>query len=310
MNEPKVSIIVPVYNTAKFLEACLSSITDQSYKNIEIIIVNDGSTDDSLEICSKFAKQDNRVKLISQKNSGVAAARNKGFLHSTGDYIIHADSDDELPTDAIESLCSSALESNADIVIADYITQTKRTRKIVHINFTGDKNLLLRGILTGQIQGSLWNKLLKRSLYNLASFEPGLDFTEDKLFLCRAISRSSSLIISHVRKPVYIYKIRTGSYTTNFSEKSLKDFSASTEILCTELKHLYESDFLSHLKLQIEVLKIINTKSIPPKEILNKIYSDHRISFSRRLLVWLTTNRIPSPLLFYKKIKTAISYIK
>ena len=307
---PLVSVVVPIYNSEKYLKTCLNSISAQTYKNLEIILVNDGSTDGSLCIALEFAQRDKRTKLISQVNSGVAAARQNGVAHAIGAYIIHADSDDELPLDALELLCDSAAIHNSDIVLGDYIIQKKLTKKIEHLKFTSSKEILLLEILTGHIHAGLWNKLIKRSLYNLASFEPEIDFTEDKLFLCRAISRSKSLTISHVNKPVYIYKIRAGSYTTKFTEKSLKDFIASTDIICSELNHIYDNDFLDHLKLKTEVIKIINTKTVPSKDILKKIYLDHRLSFSRRILVWLTANRIPSPLHFYKKLKAVISNIQ
>jgi len=308
--EHLISIIIPIYNTKKYLEECLYSISAQSYRNIEIILVNDGSTDGSLEIAEKISNKDKRFKLISQKNSGVASARNNGVAHASGEYIIHADSDDILPTNAIAILYESAISENADIVLGDYIIKRKQSFEKIKLNFSGDHNTLLNSILTGEHQASLWNKLIRRSLYDLAKFEPGINFTEDKLFLSRLLARAKSIKISYVAKPVYIYRYRSGSYTTTFSKKSLNDLSATTEILCKELTQHYSAPLLDQLKTQTEALIIINTKK-PPKEIstLKKIYSAHYISFSRRLLVWLVAHKIPIPLTIYKKIKAAITYI-
>lgn len=308
--EPLISLIIPIYNTEKYLEECLFSISEQSYRNIEIILINDGSTDRSLDIASNFAKKDNRAILISQENSGVASARNNGIAHATGDYIIHADSDDVLPNNAIALLCESAILENSDIVLGDYIIEKKKKLKRINLNFNGDQNSLLTEILTGEQQGSLWNKLIRRSLYNLVIFEPGINFTEDKLFLARLLARANNIKISYINQPVYIYRHRSGSYTTTFSNKSLADISSTTDILCFELKHLYSSVFLEHLKRQIQVLKIINTNKAPnDRAILDEIYSDRMISLPRRILVWLTAHRLPSPLFIYKKAKAAINYI-
>lgn len=101
LNNPLVSIIVPVYNTQNYIELCLSSLVQQSYENIEIILVNDGSTDNSLSICNIFAIKDSRIKIITQENTGVNQARINGFRQSTGEYIMFVDSDDYVSTDIV-----------------------------------------------------------------------------------------------------------------------------------------------------------------------------------------------------------------
>ena len=103
-NKGKVSVIVPVYNVGKYLEECLNSIINQTYKNIEMVIVNDGSTDNSLDIIEKFKNKDNRIKLINQINKGVSVARNIGLLNSTGNYIFFVDPDDYIEIDCINKL--------------------------------------------------------------------------------------------------------------------------------------------------------------------------------------------------------------
>ena len=99
-----ISVIVPVYNVEKYLEECLDSIQDQTYSDIEVILVNDGSTDSSKEICKKYCKQDSRFLLINQENQGLSAARNKGVEISTGEYIVFVDSDDIIKTNYLEKL--------------------------------------------------------------------------------------------------------------------------------------------------------------------------------------------------------------
>lgn len=114
MEKPIVSIIVPVYNTEKYLARCLNSITNQSFKSIEIVIVNDGSTDNSLDIINSFASKYNNIVIISQKNKGLAEARRSGVLAARGTYITHVDSDDRIPENAIELLYEKCIEFNLD----------------------------------------------------------------------------------------------------------------------------------------------------------------------------------------------------
>ena len=112
---PKVSIIIPVFNVENYLERCLKSVIAQTFKDIEIIIINDGSIDKSLEICKKFAESDKRIILINQKNSGVSAARNTGIDIATGKYLSFVDSDDFITPDMIEFLLTNLEEHDADI---------------------------------------------------------------------------------------------------------------------------------------------------------------------------------------------------
>jgi len=113
--EPLISVIVPIYNAEKYLTECIESIRNQTYKNLQIILVNDGSTDMSLEICESFARIDSRILIINQKNLGVSAARNRGIEAANGEYIGFVDSDDYLDNQMYEKLLKTILVNNADI---------------------------------------------------------------------------------------------------------------------------------------------------------------------------------------------------
>ena len=114
-----VSIIVPVYNSGLYLEDCLQSIIDQTHSLLEIILINDGSTDNSSEIMNSYARKDKRIVIVSQSNKGVSAARNAGLTVAKGDYVLFVDSDDTIRNDAVEKLCKQAVETGADIVIGN-----------------------------------------------------------------------------------------------------------------------------------------------------------------------------------------------
>ena len=119
----KVSIIIPIFNTETFLKRCVSSVIDQTLKDIEIILVDDGSTDNSGNICDEFAQKDSRVKVIHKKNEGVGIARNSGINIAKGGYIGFVDSDDWVDADMYETLYNAAKENGADIVMCDAVTK-------------------------------------------------------------------------------------------------------------------------------------------------------------------------------------------
>ena len=117
MPNPKISIIVPVYNLENYIEKTIEQLISQTYKNLEIILVDDGSTDKSLELCNTFAKRDNRILVVHQQNQGVSVARNTGIKHATGEYIGFFDGDDDIESDIFEFLYNNLVKNNADISI-------------------------------------------------------------------------------------------------------------------------------------------------------------------------------------------------
>lgn len=116
-NNPLVSVVLPIYNVAPYLNRCMQSIVNQSYKNLEIIMVDDGSTDTCGELCDKWSNHDNRIKVVHKANAGLGEARNTGIENATGEYICFFDSDDYLRLDAIEVAVSSALQKQSDVVL-------------------------------------------------------------------------------------------------------------------------------------------------------------------------------------------------
>ncbi len=117
----KITVIIPVYNVEKYLKVAIDATINQTYKNLEIILVDDGSTDSSGKICDEYSKIDNRIKVIHQENKGLSGARNTGLDNATGKYIMFSDSDDTFEIDACEKLYNSIEETNADYVVGNYI---------------------------------------------------------------------------------------------------------------------------------------------------------------------------------------------
>ena len=159
----KISVIIPVYNVEKFLPQCLNSIIHQTYKNLEIIIVDDGSTDHSCDIYEKFAKHDKRIKIIKQKNKGVSAARNNGLSHATGDYVHFMDSDDYIDLDYYEKMITANKNIAADIIASGVVSQNGSFYEIEYKNKSILTSLTEKFITTNALSNCVvWRYLFKR----------------------------------------------------------------------------------------------------------------------------------------------------
>ncbi len=214
---PEVSIIVPVYNAAKSLRRCIESILAQEYRAIELILVDDGSTDDSPAICDEYATADPRVRVIHQQNAGVSTARNRGLDTARGTWVQFADADDWLAPDATKLMVRAATEHGCDMVIADYyrVVGTRVARK-------GDIDLD-RPITPAEYAdcmienpadyyyGSLWNKLFSRAIIeeHHLRMDPALSWCEDFIFVLEYAARVTSVYPLPV--PVYYYVKTKGS---------------------------------------------------------------------------------------------------
>lgn len=185
---PKVSIIVPVYNTEKYLRRCLNGLVNQTLQDIEIIVVDDGSTDGSAEIIEEFAKSSCCIRVIHKENGGQGSARNLGIIHATGDYIGFADSDDYVDTTLFEKMYQKAVETDADMVECRFyfLEETKK----------GNKQLPARGNIREyknkkemfiDPQVSPWNKLYRRSIIQGKVAFPEKLIYEDTSFYIKAI---------------------------------------------------------------------------------------------------------------------------
>lgn len=195
--EKKVSVIVPVYNAEKYLEKCVNSIVNQTYKNLEIILINDGSKDNSLALCKKF-NADARVVVIDQENRGAAGARNSGISIATGDYISFVDADDWVENTFIEKLVNLIQSTDSDISICK-IVRTKNPNKKVHTkkiqNYIFDKTQALKEMLTAnKFHGGVVVKLFKREIIKEIKFDTSIYYGEDLFYsfncfnLCKKIS--------------------------------------------------------------------------------------------------------------------------
>ena len=184
-----ISVAIPVYNGETTLRKCVDSILAQTYKNIEVILVNDGSTDRSEDICRSYEQIDPRVKVISKENGGLSSARNAGIDKSCGEYIFFIDSDDWIDSDTLEVLLNAALQRDTDVtgccVYFNFPNGVENSRTSDEI-YIQDTRALIKWMLAGSIYANAaWGKLFKRSIFEKLRFDEGCDFCEDDEFSFR-----------------------------------------------------------------------------------------------------------------------------
>ena len=226
-----VSVIVPIYNVEEYLEECLESIRNQTYTNIEVILVNDGSTDGSREICESYCEKDIRFRLINQENQGQSVARNRGVKESVGQYIMFVDSDDVVNTDVLEVLLPY-MKTDVDIVECE-MTREKEAfflNKIPTIVFEGNsKEAILNCIAFRAVKFCAFTKLYRREIVEKIPFLEG--YIYEDVF-------TGINYLKHIRKIVvvdyigYYYRIRPNSIMTKpFNEKDLDIFKVGNQLI-------------------------------------------------------------------------------
>lgn len=239
----KISVIVPIYNVGQYLDECINSIVNQTYKNIELILVDDGSTDCSGTICDEWSKKDSRIVVIHKENGGVGSARNAGLKASTGEYIDFVDGDDFLPEDALEVMYSSLTQSGADMFIGraawtdekgellPYLGKTREDKIIDEYEFWTRRNKFEKYVICP-------SKLYKRKLFSEIEFGQYKNH-EDQGILWKIVSQCDKIYDSD--KVIYYYRHRNDSATTKpYSSSHL----ALSEVLIPEIKYLMDRDWI------------------------------------------------------------------
>ena len=232
-----ISVIIPVYNAESYIKRCVQSILEQSYRNFEVIIINDGSTDQSVEIIKQLQKQDNRIILVDQENRGVSVARNIGIEKIKGDYVTFVDADDYLRKDALEVALKYLIENEADAVTYGwYITDTNGNVKERYDSFNSLENQedILKLILSNYSRaggGYPWNKLWKISSFNnkyIPRFDGSLFYFEDLEWVVRMILSIKKYVVCP--ECLYYYSI-LGDSITNSTSAEKKEIGYHTAIL-------------------------------------------------------------------------------
>ena len=213
-----ITIIVPIYNSEKYLERCLNSILNQTYSNLEIILINDGSEDSSGKICEDFANKDKRIVLINTENDGPAKARNLGLEKATGKYISFVDADDYIENDMIETLYKVLKEKNVDMVRANYdIKKGGKTffnneKSLDKLYDKTNMNEFIQNIISENMKSFIWLLLIKRECIK-DNFSEEIYIYEDTNFYLTTLSNVNTLYV--FSKIVYHYEVNSNSVSRN-----------------------------------------------------------------------------------------------
>lgn len=289
----EISVIVPIYKVEQYLEECVDSLIEQTYKNIEIILVDDGSPDNCGAICDRYAEQDDRIQVIHKKNGGLSDARNAGLDIASGEYVLFIDSDDYVSVDMVEELYGAIKKQNADISVCYFqrVYVGNRKDKITEIDEPKEcyspKELLSQLYTTNNspIAFVAWNKVYKKTLFSENGIRyPEGKYHEDTFTTYQLLYYAMKIAV--VRKPLYFYRIRNDSIMTEgFSEKRLDNLEAmqqemefyhekgETELLTMALNRFCKISIL--LYNQIAHIKDKNEK----KYLRIKLYNNYRKSW-------------------------------
>ena len=328
----KISILIPVYNTSKYLERCLNSIINQNFKDIEIICVNDGSTDNSLEILRKYEAIDERVIIINKKNGGLSSARNEALKKAKGEYCLNIDSDDWIEPKYLEEMYEKAKKENLDMLISDIIFDYGYKKEIKKdLNIENNKILngeeYLKSFFKDNFMGYTWNKLIKKKYYNDYNIKHN-----EEIFLFEDVEVIAKLAfhmkrIGKLNKSYYHYiqGENNGSKKINFKnyldiekcfmelegyfKKNFQQLIFSRKIYTLLLNLLYNNYVKDKIyyKKRNELLKILKKE----KKFLNK---ELIVAKSAKIYLFLNVisffESLKKIVIFIRKMKKEINYRK
>ena len=235
--KPKVSMIIPLYNVEKFVGRCVQCIKNQTYQNIEVIFVNDGSTDNTAVVCEKCISGMDNFQMISTDNRGVSSARNTGVSKAVGEYVVFADADDFFFEDYIEYLVQLALKYDADIAMCDYRKQKadelklKNPPKKIYEKVYSITEALENVSYRKELSGSPYAKLIKRTTAEQICYNEKVYYYEDYLYICDAIINSEKVVFGNNVKYLYLQhpQSSTHKYDCEKCVKSWEEFMICTD---------------------------------------------------------------------------------
>ena len=280
--EPKVSIIIPVYNVEKYIERCLESISKQKYKDFEVIIINDGSTDKTLDIINKYKKKDKRINIYSQDNLGPSISRNNGIKKAKGEYLAFIDADDFITDTYLELMVSKCESEELDLVTCGYIDVSKYGKLKLNDFFNkyaiNSKENFIRCILSG-VGGTLWGKLFKRKLIidNNLFIDEDLFMCEDLIFVLKYIFISKRY--NSIGECLYIYnRLNENSISSKLDFTYYKNLLMVIERIETILRYEkinegFIDDIISEriINLSINFIYLQSNSKVSKKDIIENI---------------------------------------
>ncbi len=262
MAKKLISVIVPVYNSEKYVNRCIDSILNQTYENLEVLLINDGSSDGSLKICEDWAEKDKRVKIVNEKNKGVSAARNLGIKYATGDYVGFVDNDDWLRPEMYEKMLELIEKEKADVAVCKFINVDEKYNRvsIKEANLTAEhfKNPIYFFLNNNsknshkKIVGCCNRLLIKKPILDDVKFDERLNFGENILFVLNLISKTDKIAVTNE----YLYNHFNDSNIKTYSESYLDDLAGYHKAVTKYFKdHDLHLDYLINYDYVCKVVK-------------------------------------------------------
>lgn len=302
---PLISVIVPVYKVEDYINKCIDSIINQSYENLEIILINDGSPDRCPQICDEYALKDNRIKVIHKKNGGQSSARNMALDIARGEYIGFVDSDDWILPNMFEKLYLYCINNSVDIAICDSYSDEIRDYPIEEGRITIlEKSEFMPMILNDKIGSQPWNKLYKRELFENNRFPEG-KIVEDMLLFHKICDKANKILITNEK--LYVYYLSRSDNTSNDKSKLIENAYYRGEAF----RDRYLIAEKSYITISQDVLKkavsfslgayirMINNKEKYINQIreLDRFFKENKttilkspnVDFMRKILIWIIT---------------------
>lgn len=248
-----VSILVPVYNSAPFLRECVASLVGQTYTDLQIVMIDDGSTDESLDIMRELAHQDKRIEIYSKPNGGVASTRNQLLDKVRGDWVLFVDSDDWIDLNTVEVLLKEQAEGDHDIVCYKHKGPSSE-RKICYNQEQAIRHFLEHTFF----RGSLWNKLIRSSLFDKLQFDENVSYGEDALMVWNVLQRVKSVCL--LDKAMYHYRVNSNSLSRQtFNGKKFTEHIVWDSI-CSDTDELWpQYSDIAHARFACEMTQVLKS---------------------------------------------------
>lgn len=265
-----ITVIINVYNREKYIKKCIDSVINQTYKNLEILIINDGSTDNTLKICKTY--RDKRIKIITTKNQGLSLSRNVGIDNAKGEYLYFIDSDDFIESDTIEYLYNLCKKYKSDfstcepLIIYDYNYKNKQPREKIKV--LNKQQMLKKVLISEKYKNSTWNKLIKKELYNNVRFENRI--INDVVVTYKLVLKSEKIVYSNQKK--YCYLKHQNAITRTGYEKidRTSDYYKAIIERYEYIKKIYPNMIENNIGLLRAILKLYLIKNKQIEEYLKE----------------------------------------
>lgn len=308
MNEPKISIVMPIYNVAPFLSQAIESLVKQSYQKLEILLIDDGSTDDSGKIADQFAKQDDRIKVYHKSNGGLSDSRNFGLARATGEYIYFPDSDDFLVSEFIATAVYNLTKSNADIFLVNFNLVNEAgniidmQRKTGAVDGVLSASSVIEMILNNELDNYIWQFVYQRQMLldNNFSFMTGMVY-EDIVATPTILSFAQQIVSSSQR--LYNYRVRKNSIVHSVSLKKVQDL----ETMVSEFIKFTEAHKFGNPTLRAKFkFPLLMTSYLGQIKFANEVDHKHLEALRQEIITIHQKDLRPKELVKYWLIKTKL----